>query len=248
MGDGAHLISSAQYIERMTDLTAVWTATVECLAEVGLTHIIYLSSDASGANVQCFATHPDTYKGLSTAKDPFLVYCCNSYDVMFIGGEYREDHTTLSEDDCKYIYQAYALGHKSAVAIPTRIAGSERVGGFNLGADMLRAEFEQKYTPLLEGLRLFCIIVHRRLEALAVEAVLPPDSPFVVGPPQQTNTLAPREREILTLIAKGMTQKQCARELGISPHTVADYLKSAYRKLDVHNRVEAIRKFHSMSG
>lgn len=51
--------------------------------------------------------------------------------------------------------------------------------------------------------------------------------------------LTDREVEVLRLIAKGMTQSECARLLGLSSHTVVGYVKDIYRKLDVCSRAEA---------
>lgn len=51
--------------------------------------------------------------------------------------------------------------------------------------------------------------------------------------------LTARETEVLRLIAKGMTQAETARLLGISQHTVAGYVKDLYRKLNVSSRAEA---------
>ena len=51
--------------------------------------------------------------------------------------------------------------------------------------------------------------------------------------------LAPREREVLSLIAKGCTVNESARLLGLSSYTVASYVKDIYRKLHVNNRAEA---------
>jgi DNA-binding NarL/FixJ family response regulator len=52
--------------------------------------------------------------------------------------------------------------------------------------------------------------------------------------------LTSREREVLELLANGMRPKQIARELVISPKTVASHLQSVLAKLGVHSRVEAI--------
>jgi DNA-binding NarL/FixJ family response regulator len=52
-------------------------------------------------------------------------------------------------------------------------------------------------------------------------------------------SLTERETEVLRLIAKGMTQAETARLLGISQHTVAGYVKELYRKLNVSSRAEA---------
>ncbi|MDH5217487.1 MAG: response regulator [Gammaproteobacteria bacterium] len=51
--------------------------------------------------------------------------------------------------------------------------------------------------------------------------------------------LTPREREILTLIAEGGSNKVIARNLGITDGTVKLHVKSILRKLNVHSRVEA---------
>jgi PAS domain S-box-containing protein len=54
--------------------------------------------------------------------------------------------------------------------------------------------------------------------------------------------LTEREIETLNLLAKGKSVKQIAATLQISPHTVADHLKSIYTKLNVHSKNEAIFK------
>jgi DNA-binding NarL/FixJ family response regulator len=51
--------------------------------------------------------------------------------------------------------------------------------------------------------------------------------------------LTPRETEVLTLIAKGMTLAETAALLGITRHTVDGYVKDIYRKLNVSSRAEA---------
>ncbi|MBL8471658.1 MAG: response regulator transcription factor [Rhodocyclaceae bacterium] len=51
--------------------------------------------------------------------------------------------------------------------------------------------------------------------------------------------LTARETEVLRFIAKGMTQAETARLMGISQHTVGGYVKDLYRKLNVSTRAEA---------
>lgn len=51
--------------------------------------------------------------------------------------------------------------------------------------------------------------------------------------------LTPRETEVLRLVAKGFTQPEIAGLLSLSRHTVNDYVKSLYRKLNVSSRAEA---------
>lgn len=52
--------------------------------------------------------------------------------------------------------------------------------------------------------------------------------------------LTSREREVLVLLAGGMRPKQIARELVISPKTVASHIQRVLAKLGVHSRAEAI--------
>jgi len=55
------------------------------------------------------------------------------------------------------------------------------------------------------------------------------------------STLTKREREVLDLIGCGYTNSDIAKILIISEHTVNDYTKKIYRKLDVHSRHAAAR-------
>lgn len=52
--------------------------------------------------------------------------------------------------------------------------------------------------------------------------------------------LTEKETAVLTDLAKGFRYKEVARLHGISPHTVADHVKSIYRKLAVNSRSEAV--------
>jgi DNA-binding NarL/FixJ family response regulator len=53
-------------------------------------------------------------------------------------------------------------------------------------------------------------------------------------------TLTEREREVLHLIARGQTNPVIARELGLSPKTVANHVSNIFGKLQVVDRAEAI--------
>ncbi len=52
--------------------------------------------------------------------------------------------------------------------------------------------------------------------------------------------LTSREREVLSLLADGLTQDSIARQLVISPKTVATHIQRILSKLGVHSRAEAI--------
>ena len=52
--------------------------------------------------------------------------------------------------------------------------------------------------------------------------------------------LTPREREVLALVARGLTAYATARQLGIGERTVHTHLRNTYAKLRVPNRVSAV--------
>lgn len=59
--------------------------------------------------------------------------------------------------------------------------------------------------------------------------------------PQSSNReLSARERETLSLVAKGFSFAEVAALLQLSPHTVTTYVKKIYQKLAVHSRSEAV--------
>lgn len=57
----------------------------------------------------------------------------------------------------------------------------------------------------------------------------------------QNDDLTNRERHVMALLREGMSNKGIARRLNISEVTVKTHLTNAFRKLDVHNRVQAAR-------
>ncbi|NBB24448.1 response regulator [Porphyrobacter sp. SLTP] len=52
--------------------------------------------------------------------------------------------------------------------------------------------------------------------------------------------LSPRERELLEYLARGLSRKEAARVMNLSPYTVAEYVQGIYRKLHVRSRGEAV--------
>ncbi len=64
-------------------------------------------------------------------------------------------------------------------------------------------------------------------------------SPLEALPAQ--NILSERETDVLKLLAQGYVNKEIARKLNISGHTVGSHIKNLYRKLSVHTRVQVVR-------
>ena len=78
------------------------------------------------------------------------------------------------------------------------------------------------------------LLKHFRVPAPG-EAELPPMAAEPLLKP-----LSEREKEILQLIAKGVSNSEAARLLTVSKATIRTHLEHIYRKLEVTNRVEAV--------
>lgn len=57
--------------------------------------------------------------------------------------------------------------------------------------------------------------------------------------------LTPREREVLTLIASGLSNAAIAGRLGLAPNTVGNHISNIFAKLQVASRAEAIVRARS---
>ena len=62
---------------------------------------------------------------------------------------------------------------------------------------------------------------------------------FATGAAALPEPLTPREQEVLGLLAAGLTNREIADELVISPETVKKHTGSIFGKLGVHHRAEA---------
>ena len=58
--------------------------------------------------------------------------------------------------------------------------------------------------------------------------------------------LSTRERNIINLIAHGQSNKEVARDLGISPETVKSHMKHIFEKLEVEKRTQAVARAQSL--
>jgi non-specific serine/threonine protein kinase len=67
------------------------------------------------------------------------------------------------------------------------------------------------------------------------DALTPPPHP---APPADHGDLSPRERQVAVLIARGLTNKQVAAELVVSPATVRSHVEHILTKLDLRSRAQ----------
>lgn len=226
------LTAFAPEIESLKTTDSIWSFAVEALTAEGIDDLIYLTVDQDKSDPVLLTTCPQIYEGVEPTEDPFLEYCCHNYELTKTGPAYLAGHDYLPPEAVAFIKRAAKTAFNAGMGIPVRIAGSKRFGGFNIGIKGTAEELERDFIPRFEEFRFFCLLIHRRLEDLLQEHGVPPSNAALL------DDLSPREREIVNLIAQGLSRKECARACGITPNTAAEYTKSAYRKLGISNRAE----------
>jgi len=79
---------------------------------------------------------------------------------------------------------------------------------------------------------------HAPLDPRVARALLPTPSGAATAP-APNEVLSSRETEVLMLVSKGLANKQVARSLGISEHTVKVHLNNVFRRIGVNDRTSA---------
>ena len=80
------------------------------------------------------------------------------------------------------------------------------------------------------------VMTSRRAMQRGAQVSLERDAPVLV------EQLTPRESAVLALVADGLPNRDIARELEISEHTVKFHLASVFGKLGASSRTEAVRR------
>ena len=70
-----------------------------------------------------------------------------------------------------------------------------------------------------------------------------PANPALARPPDD---LTARERSIVEFIARGRSNKEIARELGVAPETIKTHLKRIFQKLSAESRAQAVVRAQSL--
>ena len=72
-------------------------------------------------------------------------------------------------------------------------------------------------------------------------------SPPVTEAPALLEPLSAREREVLLLVGRGLSNREIGRSLRIGPETVKWHLKNTFGKLGVSNRVQALNRARTLA-
>ncbi|MGB8644412.1 MAG: response regulator transcription factor [Anaerolineae bacterium] len=87
--------------------------------------------------------------------------------------------------------------------------------------------------------RQFRELVGRALATLPAAGDAGPSAESARAEGSELAALTEREREVLELLARGLTNKEIAEALVITPNTVKQHLKAIFEKLGVHTRSAA---------
>lgn len=122
---------------------------------------------------------------------------------------------TMHEDE-QYFFQMLDAG--ASGYIPKRAAPDDLVAA-------IRAVYQGN------------VFLHATLARFLMHDVLQRENPTA----QAEDVLSNREREVLTLTAEGMTSREIAQRLVISPKTVDRHRENIMAKLNLHSRAELVR-------
>jgi DNA-binding NarL/FixJ family response regulator len=95
----------------------------------------------------------------------------------------------------------------------------------------------EEFIDLVEGLEHGDAPLPRRLTTRLIEGIARQPEPSVDA--ALVEGLTRRERELLGLVAGGLSNKAIAGQLGVSENTVKYHMKNILQKLHLHNRAEA---------
>jgi DNA-binding CsgD family transcriptional regulator len=132
-----------------------------------------------------------------------------------------------------------ATGHlTTALALADRCAAPYERALTLLAMAALHAATNQDTDArtLLDEVRAICVPLDARPALARVDALL---EEFAAVPPAASRGLTAREVEVLRLLASGLTIKQIAADLFLSPRTVERHITTIYRKIDARGRVDA---------
>lgn len=128
---------------------------------------------------------------------------------------YHSDHVQRLRRGARvdsFIYSGYAPGRDAVVALSLHRAWGARA-------------FSERERRLIDAFHRACVFLHEPPRDLS---------------PAMLRGLTPRLRGTLRGLARGRSEKQLAAELGLSPHTVHDYVKALYRHFGVQSRAELL--------
>ncbi len=170
---------------------------------------------------------------LLQAVDDFdAVGCASTCDELLRGVADQAPHVILLD---------MRLGGEEGLLVAQRIKlRHPDVGVLLFPTDIADEPLERALACGVNGVMLKSAPVPEVLDAISEVA----QGGFVLGcdlaPPSESSRLSPREREILRLLAAGMSNREISQSLSISVGTTKSHLESISRKLGTSHRAAAV--------
>lgn len=108
-------------------------------------------------------------------------------------------------------------------------------------SDAVRLGVHGYLSKALDSAELAAALVRIHDGERVVELLDPGDDPEIADWPGRKEGLSPREAEMIALITQGITNDEIARSTFLSINSVKSYIRSAYRKIGVERRSQAVK-------
>jgi Response regulator containing a CheY-like receiver domain and an HTH DNA-binding domain len=167
--------------------------------------------------------------------DPVVRYCIDNLPPLRVGrdflGLWPNQGRGLTAVQRRIVEEAADCGMVVGVVFPLRSPGRFPLAGMSLSNSMRPAEFNRFMARWGQIAQLAALYAHNRLQMLLQK-----------GDAASDVTLSSRERECLQWVSRGLSSKETAQRLDLSPKTVDFYIASAMSKLEVSTRSHAVAR------
>lgn len=141
-------------------------------------------------------------------------------------------------DDRDWYRSPYLNDFRRGWRIDDCIYSSHRIGAAHYGMSLNRAFGAAPFTG--EDRQLVRVFHQESAWLVRSRRRAPAPPPALV---ERRAALAPRPRDVLDRLLRGAADKEIAADLGLSPHTVRQYVKTIYRAFDVSSRAELVARW-----
>jgi DNA-binding CsgD family transcriptional regulator len=213
-------IHAIDELESARTAQGAWNALATVAAVHGFTSVAAFALDAGGAATALYSNVPsDRLEALRQAAAPFAAGAFEACHA-FAGA----DGSGLTTEQRAFVAAATtALGAREVLFLAVSAARGQK-------AFVVLAGREPLMPPIVRSsLHLFAELAFAHAIALETKAF-----------DRAQSVLSPRETECLRLSARGKTDIEIGRTLGISPRTARFHIENVKKKLGVATRVQAV--------
>lgn len=221
------IIDFLREVSRLETADGLWQKAIDCAREIGFVHLSYYRHD----DLKLPSRAPSREFG--EASD------INSGDGMRLGKDRRREGLARSWTSSK----PFRWSHKTA----RELWGDERVEHIARFAKVSDGNIAiPVFGPMTQNGFFFAVYekekkprpIEQRLLQVKLQYIHTSLCDMEIGAAQRTR-LSAKEKQVLVLVSEGKRTADIAAEMNISPYTVDTYLRRAYDKLNVNDRVSA---------